>query len=96
MLKEGHKLISGLDEAVLKNIEACMQVSKITSSSLGPNGEPLVKTLKDEGVVRWWFLVACERYKRLRVQSSRLCLFVDKYDMDRVTVIFWVLSSGLA
>lgn len=38
MLKEGHKLISGLEEAVLKNIEACMAVSKIASSSLGPNG----------------------------------------------------------
>ncbi|KAG0566798.1 hypothetical protein KC19_7G088700 [Ceratodon purpureus] len=38
MLKEGHKLISGLEEAVLKNIEACQQVSKIASSSLGPNG----------------------------------------------------------
>jgi T-complex protein 1 subunit theta len=38
MLKEGHKLISGLEEAVVKNIEACQQVSKIASSSLGPNG----------------------------------------------------------
>jgi T-complex protein 1 subunit theta len=38
MLKEGHKLMSGLDEAVLKNIEACKQLSKITRSSLGPNG----------------------------------------------------------
>jgi len=34
MLKEGH--ISGLEEAVLKNIEACIQLSKITSTSLGP------------------------------------------------------------
>ncbi|KAH9574892.1 hypothetical protein CY35_01G083000 [Sphagnum magellanicum] len=38
MLKEGHKLLSGLEEAVLKNIEACIQLSKITSTSLGPNG----------------------------------------------------------
>lgn len=38
MLKDGHKLLSGLDEAVLKNIEACKQLSKITRSSLGPNG----------------------------------------------------------
>jgi T-complex protein 1 subunit theta len=38
MLKEGHKLMSGLEEAVLKNIEACIQLSKITSTSLGPNG----------------------------------------------------------
>jgi T-complex protein 1 subunit theta len=38
MLKAGHKLLSGLEEAVLKTIEACIQLSKITSTSLGPNG----------------------------------------------------------
>lgn len=38
MLKEGHKHLSGLDEAVLKNIDACKQLSFITRTSLGPNG----------------------------------------------------------
>lgn len=38
LLKEGHKHISGLEEAVLKNIDACKQLSKITRTSLGPNG----------------------------------------------------------
>lgn len=38
MLKEGHKHFSGLDEAVLKNIDACKQLSTITRTSLGPNG----------------------------------------------------------
>ncbi|KAI5417402.1 hypothetical protein KIW84_042126 [Lathyrus oleraceus] len=38
MLKEGHKHLSGLDEAVLKNIDACNQLSIITRTSLGPNG----------------------------------------------------------
>ncbi|XWS64618.1 hypothetical protein CRYUN_Cryun05aG0018600 [Craigia yunnanensis] len=38
MLKEGHKHLSGLDEAVLKNIEACKQLSAITRTSLGPEG----------------------------------------------------------
>lgn len=38
MLKEGHKHLSGLDEAVLKNIQACKQLSQITLTSLGPNG----------------------------------------------------------
>ncbi|CAL5421061.1 unnamed protein product [Camellia sinensis] len=37
MLKEGHKHMSGLDEAVLKNIDACKQLSTITRTSLGPN-----------------------------------------------------------
>lgn len=38
MLKEGHKQFSGVDEAVLKNIEACKGLSAITRTSLGPNG----------------------------------------------------------
>nr|KYP76642.1 T-complex protein 1 subunit theta [Cajanus cajan] len=38
MLKEGHKHLIGLNEAVLKNIDACKQLSTITRTSLGPNG----------------------------------------------------------
>ena len=38
MLKEGHKHLSGLEEAVLKNIEACKQLSQMTRTSMGPNG----------------------------------------------------------
>ncbi|GFP91834.1 T-complex protein 1 subunit theta [Phtheirospermum japonicum] len=38
MLKEGHRHFSGLEEAVLKNIDACKQLSTITRTSLGPNG----------------------------------------------------------
>lgn len=38
MLKEGHKHLSGLEEAVLKNIEACKQLATITRTSMGPNG----------------------------------------------------------
>ncbi|KNA08438.1 hypothetical protein SOVF_162650 [Spinacia oleracea] len=38
MLKEGHRHLSGLEEAVLKNIEACKELSDITRTSLGPNG----------------------------------------------------------
>lgn len=38
MLKEGYRHLSGLDEAVIKNIEACKELSTITRTSLGPNG----------------------------------------------------------
>lgn len=38
MLKEGYKHLSGLEEAVLKNIEACKQLTMITRTSMGPNG----------------------------------------------------------
>ncbi|XP_010549607.1 PREDICTED: T-complex protein 1 subunit theta isoform X2 [Tarenaya hassleriana] len=38
MLKEGYRHLSGLDEAVVKNIDACKELSTITRTSLGPNG----------------------------------------------------------
>jgi len=38
MLKDGYKSMSGLDMAILKNIEACKELGKKTTSSMGPNG----------------------------------------------------------
>lgn len=38
LLKEGTKHVTGLDEAVLRNIDACRQLSAIVRTSLGPNG----------------------------------------------------------
>lgn len=38
LLKEGYKHFTGLEEAILKNVEACKQLAAITRSSLGPNG----------------------------------------------------------
>jgi hypothetical protein len=38
MLKDGHKHFSGLQDAVMKNIEACKGLAQITRTSLGPNG----------------------------------------------------------
>jgi hypothetical protein len=43
--QDGHKHMSGLDEAVIKNVEACKQLSKITRTSLGPNGAPPITSL---------------------------------------------------
>jgi hypothetical protein len=39
MLKDGYKHMSGLDEAVYRNIDACKSLSQITRTSMGPNGE---------------------------------------------------------
>ena len=38
MLKEGSRHYAGLEEAILRNIEACVQISKVTRTSLGPMG----------------------------------------------------------
>ena len=34
---------SGLDEAVYRNIDACMELAKTTRSAYGPNGEHIQK-----------------------------------------------------
>jgi T-complex protein 1 subunit theta len=39
LLKEGYKHFGGLEEAIMKNIEACKGLAAITRTSLGPNGE---------------------------------------------------------
>lgn len=41
MLKEGYTHVSGMTEAVYKNLEACKELSKIAATSMGPNGEPM-------------------------------------------------------
>jgi len=38
MLKSGHQVFSGLDEAVVRNIEAAQKIADIVRSSMGPNG----------------------------------------------------------
>jgi T-complex protein 1 subunit theta len=38
LLKEGHKSLSGLEQAILKNIEACDELGRVTRTSMGPNG----------------------------------------------------------
>lgn len=38
LLKEGYRHYAGLEEAILRNIEACKGVSNITKTSYGPNG----------------------------------------------------------
>lgn len=38
LFKSGSKHLAGLEESVLKNVEACVDLAKITRSSFGPNG----------------------------------------------------------
>ena len=38
LLKDGYKHFSGVEEAIMRNIEACRQLAAITRTSLGPNG----------------------------------------------------------
>ena len=38
LLKDGYRHLSGLEEAVLKNIDACEELASIHRTSLGPNG----------------------------------------------------------
>jgi len=37
-LSQGYRHYSGLEEAIMKNIEACKDIAKMCRTSLGPNG----------------------------------------------------------
>jgi len=37
-MKEGARHYSGLEEAMMRNIEACQTLAKMTRSALGPHG----------------------------------------------------------
>ncbi len=45
MLKDGYQHSAGLEEAVYRNIQATKELTEITRTSLGPNGECLVLPL---------------------------------------------------
>ena len=38
MLKDGHTSYEGVDEAIMRNIDAAKQLADIVKTSLGPNG----------------------------------------------------------
>lgn len=39
MLKDGHNSYEGVDEAIMRNINAAKELAAIVRTSLGPNGE---------------------------------------------------------
>eukprot|EP01104_Vermistella_antarctica_P007105 TRINITY_DN1783_c0_g1_i1.p1 TRINITY_DN1783_c0_g1~~TRINITY_DN1783_c0_g1_i1.p1 ORF type:complete len:567 (+),score=155.77 TRINITY_DN1783_c0_g1_i1:96-1703(+) len=52
MLKEGSQHFSGVEQAVLRNVNACVEMAKVTRSSLGPNGmNKMVITQHDKLIV---------------------------------------------
>ncbi len=38
LLKEGTKYLQGVNEAIIKNLEAVKELSVVTRTSMGPNG----------------------------------------------------------
>lgn len=38
MLKDGARFFSGVDEVVMRNVEACKELAETTKSAYGPNG----------------------------------------------------------
>ena len=49
MLKHGAEHHTGVQDAIIRNLEACEQLTAITRTSLGPNGEPRSPALCTKG-----------------------------------------------
>lgn len=52
LLKKGFKHFSGVEEAIMRNIEAAKKLSDITKTSLGPNG--MKKLVRLRAVQHCW------------------------------------------
>ena len=46
LLKEGGRHYAGLEEAIIRNIDAAREISNMTRTSLGPNGIPEISFLE--------------------------------------------------
>lgn len=57
MLKDGYTHVSGMSEAVFRNLEACKELSKVTRTSMGPNGTVLAQPCS------CWTIDAMKRFK---------------------------------
>lgn len=53
LMKDGFKHLSGLEQAILKNIEACKALSDMTRTSMGPNGMNKLVRAGGGSMVKW-------------------------------------------
>jgi T-complex protein 1 subunit theta len=70
MLKEGHKHFSGINEATMKNIEACKGLSQITRTSMGPNGA-FTFALSGRRVLARWAAAAWSAARGAREEGKK-------------------------
>jgi len=80
MLKDGHKHIEGVDDAIVRNLEAAKQLATIVHTSLGPNGmKKLVINHLDKIIVT---SDCATIIKELEVQHPAAKLLVHATDMQ--------------
>jgi len=80
MLKDGHKHIEGVDDAIVRNLEAGKQLATIVHTSLGPNGmKKLVINHLDKIIVT---SDCATIIKELEVQHPAAKLLVHATDMQ--------------
>ncbi len=55
LLKDGYKYLEGIEDAVLRNIQAVSELSDVVRTSFGPNGKDVPLRLKAKKIIRPWF-----------------------------------------
>ena len=55
LFKEGYKYLQGIDEAVLRNIQAVIELSDLVRTSFGPNG--VFAWTRSDALIRWPLLI---------------------------------------
>ena len=52
LFKEGYKYLQGIDEAVLRNIQAVVELSDLVRTSFGPNGTVHLRWTRNDALTR--------------------------------------------
>lgn len=55
LFKDGYKYLEGIEDAVLRNIQAVSELSDLVRTSFGPNGEDVPLRFKANKIIRPWF-----------------------------------------
>lgn len=71
LLKSGYKTMSGVEEAIVKNIEACHALAEITRTSLGPNGT--LRTPLPHTIAAWACSACCVGPSVANTRAARQC-----------------------
>jgi T-complex protein 1 subunit theta len=88
MLKEGTKYFSGIEEAVVRNIEACVELSNTLKSAYGPKG--LNKMIINHLEKLFVTSDAATIIRELEIQHPAARLIVQASQMMEQEVYFYI------
>ena len=79
MLKEGARHYSGLEEAMMRNIDACQQLAQMTRTAYGPHGKFFIL------IICFWSLISihgCEDFPTQNKLDPNIPYLLYRHEQD--------------